>query len=252
MLDILQDQSVYRQRCTDSIIKVVDTYIQLYERYVAEYANGENYKPNDFQTGASVIHNVFAAVLTSTQNTEVAYKIGIVAVLYYIEFINQISKNIPTTKPPHSFLEGCENTADITYNDVVMFVYSKTLSNIKVTVSSSPVLVLSEYFFRLNQLMISACCDYEKVAKCIRKCVALPFTISQLQSMLIMVEYMMIERISITKILTLIYVYGGFVAKKKCNQCPSQAMKKVTNANFSFYAAGGSPYVFVKWFIKDT
>ena len=259
MLNILQDHSVYRSRCTDSVTTIVEYYLQLYERYIIEYLNGEKYHENDFQRGVFILHNVFMTILTNTQNAEVAYKIGNIAILYYIEFINQISKNTPLSEiKSYSFLfenDISDNTTNITYNDVVTFVYSKTLSNIinnLVKTTMTPNLIISDYFFRINQILLSNSNinEYHKIAKCIRICIKIQFTVQQLQSLLIMIEYVNSECIPLEKILLQINVFSKYIARNNFTITPFDAMKKVTNTNFKYYVKGSSPYIFVKWFFK--
>jgi hypothetical protein len=259
MLNILQEHSVYRSQCTDSVDSIVEMYLQLYERYITEYANGDNYRDQDFQVGTFVLHHVYTSVLTSTLNAEVAYKIGIVAILYYIEFINQISRNVPTPGVirAHPLLgdeETSENTTEITYNDVIMFVYSKTLSNIishLIKGTSSLNFTVCHYFFRINQLLIAEfeLNAYHKVTKCVRSCIKTQFTVEQLQSMTIMIEYAFVERVPRDKILSLIYVFSRLVHHDRCSVVPFNAMQKVTNARFQYYIQGKTPLAFVKWFV---
>ena len=260
MLNILQDHSIYRSQCTDSVDSIVEMYLQLYERYISEYSNGDNYRDQDFQTGTFVLHHVYTSVLTSTLNAEVAYKIGIVAILYYIEFINQISKNVTTSEVMRSHLllgDGetrGEETTEITYNDVIMFVYSKTLSNImNHLIKGTSNFTVCHYFFRINQLLIADLNTYQKVTKCLRSCVQISFTVQQLQTLIIIIEYAFAEGVPRDKIISFVYVFARLVHHNRCSITPSEAMQKVTNARFRYYIQGTTPLTFVKWFVgKNT
>lgn len=159
----------------------------------------------------------------------------------------------------------------ITYHDVMLFVYNKTLSNIvKHYVKSSRKLegLMAEchYYFRLNTMMMRFIYNenssfknagrvqtaYQKIINIIDSYLRYRLSCSQLQVVLIFVEYVMMtnaDRYS-KRIMVMFLIFPRVLLAYNSHMTADAALTRAASRQFGHRMTASTPYSFVRWFIS--
>ena len=157
----------------------------------------------------------------------------------------------------------------ITYHDVMLFVYNKTLSNIvKHYVKSSrkleQIMCKCQYYFKLNTLMMQFFIQkeellkntviiqktYKKIMDMFNKYLQYNLTTTQLQCLVIFSEYIIIySNYGNKQFITTISIFPSMLRKFNPNMTPNNALQHAVSHDFKYRIISSSPFYLVKWFI---
>lgn len=164
------------------------------------------------------------------------------------------------------------NRSTITYHDVMLFVYNKTLSNIvkhyvKTNRKLEEIMTECDYYFRLNALLMRLLYNekdslnnaalirksHRKIVNILDSYLAEGLNVVQLQVVLIFVEYVTMLNINskyTKRIMIMFLILPRALRRHHPQMTPEMALVRAATSKFEHRIIVSTPCSFVRWFIS--
>ena len=115
MDNLLNDDVYYEKLDVNKLFQYIDSFQTIVLELINEHSNYHN---KYIYIGIKTVMHVMHTIFISTKNIDITTHYGKISITYYFEFINHICSNT------NSFV-------NLSLNDAIIFVYKKTIFNLK-------------------------------------------------------------------------------------------------------------------------